>query len=100
MSSPLTGHGTLLSSPLFLKSVLDRYPISASSLEKFYYVDGHLLERQYREHLGGYFGWEALPHADEWLVFPENVGPNMCEFNIKLYNLSTVLVVRNCKTIR
>lgn len=56
---------------------MDRYPISASSLEKFYYVDGHLLERQYREHLGGYFGWEALPHADEWLVFPENVGPNM-----------------------
>lgn len=56
---------------------MDRYPISASSLEKFYYVDGHLLERQYREHLGGYFGWEALPHADKWLVFPENVGPNM-----------------------
>ena len=56
---------------------MDKYPISASSLEKFYYVDGHLLERQYREHLSGYFSWEALPHADEWLVFPENVGPNM-----------------------
>ena len=40
-------------------------------------MDGHLLERQYREHLSGYFGWEALPHADGWLVFPENVGPNM-----------------------
>lgn len=56
---------------------MDRYPISASSLEKFYYVDGHQLERQYREHLSGYPGWEEADHAGEWLVFPENVGPNM-----------------------
>lgn len=56
---------------------MERYPISASSLEKFYYVDGHLLERQYRESLSGYFEWEDRDHAAEWLVFPENVGPNM-----------------------
>ena len=56
---------------------MDTYPIAASSLERYYYVDGHQLERQYREHLSGYLGWDALPHADKWLVFPENVGPNM-----------------------
>lgn len=56
---------------------MDKYPISASSLEKFYYVDGHLLERQYRGHLSGYMDWEDRDHADRWLVFPENVGPNM-----------------------
>jgi len=56
---------------------LERYPISASSLEKFFYIDGHLLERQYREHLSGYLEWEEQDHADKWLVFPENVGSNM-----------------------
>ena len=56
---------------------MDTYPIAASSLERYYYVDGHLLERQYREHLSGYFDWEERSHADAWLVFPENVGPNM-----------------------
>ena len=40
-------------------------------------MDGHLLERQYRDHLSGYFDWEDRPHAGEWLVFPENVGPHM-----------------------
>ena len=56
---------------------MDTYPIAASSLEKYYYVDGHLLERQYRDYLSGYFDWEERPHSGEWLVFPENVGPNM-----------------------
>ena len=56
---------------------MDTYPIAASSLERYYYVDGHLLERQYRDYLSGYFDWKERPHAGEWLVFPENVGPNM-----------------------
>lgn len=40
-------------------------------------MDGHQLERQYREHLSVYFDWEDRIHASEWLVFPENVGPRM-----------------------
>ena len=59
---------------------MDKYPISASSLEKFYYVDGHQLERQYKEHLSDYLNWkdkEQGEHADTWLVFPQNVGPRM-----------------------
>ena len=74
------GHGTRLSLPLFLKNVLDKYTISASSLEKYYYVDGHQLERQYKEHLSDYLDWKDKgqgEHADKWLVFPHNVGPRM-----------------------
>lgn len=59
---------------------MDKYPISASSLEKFYYVDGHQLERQYKEHLSDYLNWKDEgegAHADTWLVFPQNVGPRM-----------------------
>lgn len=59
---------------------MDKYPISASSLEKFYYIDGHQFERQYKEHLSGYSDWkeqEVGVHADKWMVFPENIGPRM-----------------------
>lgn len=59
---------------------MDRYPISASSLEKFYCIDGHQFERQYKEHLSGYPEWrdgDTGEHADQWLVFPENIGPRM-----------------------
>lgn len=59
---------------------MDKYPISASSLEKHYYVDGHQLERQYKDHLSNYVEWkegEVGGHADKWLVFPENIGPRM-----------------------
>ena len=58
---------------------MDTYPISACSLEKFYYIDGHQLERQYKEHLSDYREWEDEDgsHAEEYLVFPENVGPHL-----------------------
>ena len=59
---------------------MDKYPISASSLEKFYYVDGHQLERQYKDHLSDYLEWaisEIGLHAENWLVFPANIGPRL-----------------------
>ena len=59
---------------------MDKYPISASSLEKYYYIDGHQLERQYKEHLSDYLNWKDKDqgeHADKWLVFPQNIGPRM-----------------------
>ena len=59
---------------------MDKYPISASSLEKFYYIDGHQLERQYKDHLSDYLTWvisEIGEHAENWLVFPDNVGPRL-----------------------
>ena len=74
---------------------MDRYPISASSLEKFYYVDGHQLERQYKDHLSGYHEWEALEHADQWLVFPDNVGSRLSIDETSLSNGELYTIVTN-----
>lgn len=61
--------------------MLDTYPISASSLQKHYLIDGHQLERQYKEHLSEYEEWSseggAGEKADESLVFPDNAGPHV-----------------------
>ena len=56
---------------------MDKYPIAASSLEKYYHIKGDQFEHQYKEHLNGFADWEDATHASEWLVFPENFGPKM-----------------------
>ncbi len=35
------------------------------------------MERQYKDHLSGYRSWNPQEHADQWLVFPENVGDRL-----------------------
>lgn len=32
------------------------------------------MERQYREHLSGFEDWEHIHHAEEYLIFPQNIG--------------------------
>ena len=47
------------------------------TLEGLYHIDGHTFERQYKEALSGFRQWSQLAHADEWLLFPENIGPQL-----------------------
>lgn len=53
---------------------METSPVTCRMLEEFYYIDGHTFEKQYKEVLSGFRGWEQLEHADEWLLFPENIG--------------------------
>ena len=35
------------------------------------------LEKQYKHHLSDYHSWAQKTHAQEWLLFPENIGPSL-----------------------
>jgi transposase len=35
------------------------------------------LGRQYKEHLSGFEDWSAKSHAQDWLVYPENIGEHL-----------------------
>lgn len=61
----------------FLKMRLETLPITARSFEKDYHIDGDEFGRAYKDHISGFRTWEELDHADEWLIFPENVGPHV-----------------------
>ena len=37
-------------------------------------MDGKLLEEQYAVHLSDYSSWDQLGHAEDYVVFPENIG--------------------------
>ena len=49
----------------------------AKTVAEHYGIDGEKLERQYKEHLSGYREWDQLGHAEEWLLFPENMGERL-----------------------
>lgn len=75
---------------------MEKYPITARSLERYYHIDGNQLERQYKEHLSDYRTWKQLPHAEEWLLFPENLGPYLSIDETSLSNgeLYTIIINR------
>lgn len=78
---------------------MDNYPISSNSLEKFYYINGNHFGQQYKDHLSGYDKWEEKDHAEQWLVFPENIGLNLSLDETSLSNgeLYTVLTNKAAK---
>lgn len=49
----------------------------AKAVAEHYGMDGDRLERQYKEHLSGYREWDQKEHAEEWLLFPENMGERL-----------------------
>jgi len=74
--------------------LLDTYPIASNSLEMIYgHIDGEQLGRQYKEHLSNYNDWTEKSHAQDWLVFPENIGEQLSidETSISQGELYTIL---------
>ena len=74
---------------------MDTYPIPAQSLEKFYHIDGAQLERHYKEFLSDFGTWDAKDHAEEWLVFPENIGEKLSIDETSLSNGELYTIVTN-----
>ena len=56
---------------------LETPPITARSFEKDYFIDGDAFERAYKLSISGFSDWPEALHAEEWLVFPENIGPHL-----------------------
>lgn len=69
--------------------------MTCRTLEDFYHIDAHTFEKQYKEVLSGYRSWSELPHADDWLIFEENVGPNLAIDETSLSNGGLYTVVTN-----
>ena len=73
---------------------METIPTTSRSLDNYYHINGDTFEKQYKEKLSGYRDWSELSHADEWLVFPENMGESICidetaPSNGELYTLVT-----------
>ena len=74
---------------------MDTYPIHSHSLEKFYYIDGEQLGRQYKEYLSDYREWNQKDHADKWLIFPDNIGTHISIDETSVSNGELYTVITN-----
>ena len=69
--------------------------MTCRTLEDFYHVDARTFEKQYKETLSDYRHWDQLEHADEWLLFPENIGPRLAIDESSLSNGELYTFVTN-----
>ena len=65
---------------------MDVSPVTCRTLEDFYHIEAHTLDLQYKEVLSGYRAWSELSHAQQWLVFQENLGENLAIDETSLSN--------------
>ena len=70
-------------------------PVTCRTLEEFYHIDGHTFEKQYKETLSGFREWDQLEHAEEWLLFPDNIGPRLAIDESSLSNGELYTFVTN-----
>lgn len=74
---------------------LDSNPITTASLAKPYHLNPNLFERAYKEHISGFKDWSEAEHAEDWLVFPKNVGPRVSIDETSLSNGELYTIVAN-----
>jgi transposase len=55
--------------------LVDTKASDCRTIGHFYGVNGKKLQRQYKDYLSDFKGWEQKGHAKQWLIFPENMGP-------------------------
>lgn len=74
--------------------------MTCRTLEEFYHIDGHTFEKQYKEVLSGFREWDQLAHAEDWLLFPGNIGPRLAIDESSLSNgeLYTFVTNRDART--
>jgi len=78
---------------------LDNYAISSNSLEKFYHINGNHFGQQYKDHLSDYHLWDQKEHAEDWMLFSDNIGEYLSIDESSLSNgeLYTILTNKSAK---
>ncbi len=81
------------------KEFLNNTPINCKTLGEIYGLDGKRLQEQYAAHLSNFSSWEEADHAEDWLLFPENMGEYLStdETSLSQGELYTILTNKSAK---
>lgn len=74
---------------------MDISPTTCRTLERYYHVNSNTLDKQYKDVLSDYRTWSELEHAEEWLVFPDNLGRNLAIDETSMSNGELRTIVTN-----
>jgi transposase len=64
-----------------------------------YGVDGRKFQRQYKNSLSNFKNWKQKPHAEEWIIYPENLSTRLSLDEVALSDgeLYTILTSKTAK---
>lgn len=54
--------------------VLDNFPVTCSSVARFFHIKGSTLARNYKESLSDFEGWSQKEHSADWVLLAANIG--------------------------
>jgi transposase len=74
---------------------LDNNPISCHLLGRLYSVDGKQLQQQYKDFLSDFHTWDQKDHADDWMLFADNIGASLSIDETALSNGELYTIVTN-----
>lgn len=74
---------------------MDNNPISCHLLGRLYTVDGKQLQQQYKDFLSDFHSWGQKDHADEWMLFEDNIGTSLSIDETALSNGELYTIVTN-----
>ncbi|MGH9877895.1 MAG: ISAon1 family transposase [Nitrososphaerales archaeon] len=74
---------------------MDNHPISSFNLGQYFQVDGKQLQQQYKDHISDYNSWEQKEHASQWMLFEQNISPNLSIDETALSNGELYTIVTN-----
>jgi len=66
-----------------------------SVIAKANHLETKQFEKQYKNHLSGYLEWEQKEHAEEYVLFPENIGKRLSIDETSLSNGELYTIVTN-----
>ena len=53
---------------------MDNFPVTCSSVARFFHIKGSTLERNYKESLSDFEQWDQKGHAADWVLLAKNLG--------------------------
>ena len=80
---------------------VDTRPDTMTNIASYFQVNSSKLQRHYKHQISGYKQWKQLAHADDYLIFPENITEyiSIDEVSLSKGELYTIVTNKNtaCK---
>lgn len=77
---------------------VDTRPDTMSNIASYFKVDSKKLQRHYKHQVSGYKTWEQLPHAEQYLLYPENMSDKLSIDEVSLSKGELYTFVTNKST--
>jgi len=78
---------------------VDTRPDTISNIASYYLVNIQKLQRHYKQKVSGFHQWDQLSHADDYLIYPDNITDKISidEVSLSKGELYTFLTNKNIK---